>query len=274
METGRRWAVRGAGFSAATLVLVEALEFIVWPLPVDALSLLAIVTSIAVPVVGAVLVMRNDERGIAVLLFGALAAVPALSAATVRLLWWTEPITAIDLFLACLRVVAPAMLIVGGVAAWRAREPQRWHGRRPAAWLYAGVAAITFFVGQLWPARHVLPPSSVFDLPPLVQLVAVAAALIAVTRIPRRLAGAALLATVGPVLATGLLDLGQALTFGASPRGLGGPLDLIGQLALVAIGVLWSRNPGPDAAMRTDVAGPAERDPTVRDTPTSAASSA
>ncbi len=245
MDRGRRWAVRAAATSATALLLVEALELVVWPLPFGSLYVLAVLASIAVPMVGAWLVVRRDERGIAVLVFGALIALAPLAYGLVRLVWWTEPITAMELLLASLRVLAPGALVVAGAAAWRGRYREAWHGHPPAAWVYGVVAAATFAMGQVWPTRHMLPPATVFDVPFLIQVLTLGAALVAIAWLPRRLAGAALLATVAPVLATAMFDLGQAMTFGASLQGASGIVDLLGRIVLVIIGAVWVRDHRP-----------------------------
>ena len=247
MGSGRRWTVRLAAASAGAVLLVEILEIALWPLPFGSLYLLSIAGAIAVPAAGAWLVARGDERGIAVLVAGGLIAIPHLSYDLIQLIWWTEPITAIELALAVLRVAGSAALLASGALAWHHREREDWHltSRRP--WAYAAVALATFAVGQLWPSRMLVPPRALTDVPFLLQVLAIGIIFIAVARLPRRLAAAALLAAVAPVLATALFDLGQMLAFGGALRDISGVLDVIGRIVLVAIAVHWWRAERPDS---------------------------
>ncbi|GEM_PF-6234307 len=241
MTPGRTWAIRLAVASAAAVLLLELLELGRWPLPFGSLYLFAVVGALAVPVAGAWLLLRGDERGIAVLAAGALIVIPQLFYDVMQLIWWTEPITARELLLAVLRVGASVALLGSGVTAWCHRERARWHwvDRRP--WSYAAVAMITFLAGQLWPSRAMIPPQTLADVPFLLQVVALGVILVTVAFLPRRLAAPALLAAVAPVLATALFDLGQMLSFGAALADVSGLIDVVGRIVLVGIAVHWWR---------------------------------
>lgn len=254
MGSGRRWTVRLAAASAGAVLLVEIVEIALWPLPFGSLYLLSIVGAIAVPAAGAWLVARGDERGIAVLVAGGLIAVPHLTYDLIQLIWWTEPITAIEMTLAVLRVAGSASLLASGVLAWRHREREAWYltSRRP--WAYAVVALATFAVGQVWASRELVPPRALTDVPFLLQVVVVGVIFVAVARLPRRLAAAALLAAVAPVLATALFDLGQMLAFGGALRDVSGILDVVGRIVLVAIAVHWWRAERPNGVTEREPA--------------------
>jgi hypothetical protein len=245
MTPGRRLAFRLACVAAGGALAVEVLEFALWPLPFGSLYLLAFAAAVAVPAVGAWLLFRGDERGVAVLAAGALIAVPQLSYDVIQLLWWTEPITPMEMTLAVLRVGESAALIAAGLLAWRHREEPLWSPVRRHPWPYAVVAIVTFTVGQLWPARVLVPPRALGDVPFLLQIVVLGIVLIAVTRVPRWLAGPALLTAIAPVLAMALFGVSQALSFGAMLDDVSGLIDVLGRLILVGIAIHWLRAERP-----------------------------
>ena len=245
MTSGHRWTIYLAVVSLVAVLLVEVLEIALWPLPFGSLYLLSVAGAIAIPAAGAWLVARGDERGIAVLAAGGLIAIPHLTYDLIRLIWWSEPITAIELLLAILRVGGSAALVASGIVAWNHRERPHWQPVSRRVWGYAIVAASTFAVGQLWPIRMFVPPRALTDVPFLLQALAIAIVLVVVARIPRRLAAAALLAAVAPVLATALFDLGQMLAFGGALRDVSGLLDVLGRTILVAIAIHWWRIENP-----------------------------
>lgn len=245
MTSGRRWTIYLAVMAALAVLIVEVLEIALWPLPFGSLYLLSVAGALAVPAAGAWLISRDDERGIAILTAGGLIAIPHLTYDLIRLIWWSEPITAIELLLAALRVGGSAALVGSGVAAWRHRDRVLWQPVSRRVWGYGIVAALTYGVGQLWPIRMFVPPQALTDVPFLLQAVAIAIVFVLVARIPRRLAAAALLAAVAPVLATTLFDLGQMLAFGGALRDVGGLLDVLGRTILVAISIHWWRIENP-----------------------------
>lgn len=245
MTPGRRSAFRLASAAAAAALAVEVLEFALWPLPFGSLYLLAFAAAVAVPAIGAWLLFRGDERGVAVLAVGALIAVPQLAYDVNQLIWWTEPITPMEMTLALLRVGESGALLASGVVAWRHRQAPLWTHVRRHAWPYASVAIVTFVVGQLWPARHLVPPRSLGDVPFLLQIVVLAIVLVAVVRMPRWLAGPALLTAIAPVLALALFGVSQALSFGAMLDDVSGLIDVLGRLVLVGIAIHWLRAERP-----------------------------
>lgn len=240
-HAGRRWAIRLAGSAAVAVLLVEALEIALWPLPFGSLYLLAVLSVVGVPLAGAWLLIRGDERGVAVLGAGALIALPTLTFDVTQLIWWTDPITAIELLLAVLRVAGSAALFASGIVAWRFRRRDRWSWTAPVPWAYAIIATVTFVIGHLWPTRWFFPPRTIADLAPLLQVVVFATVLIVVARLSRSLGSAALLAAVAPVLATSLFDVGQMLSFGATLGDLSGLVDVTGRAILVGIAIHWWR---------------------------------
>jgi hypothetical protein len=256
MTPVRRRVVRFAWVAAAALLLAELLELAVWPLPFGSLYLFAFLAPIAVPVIGAVLVTRGDERGIAVLVTGALIALPLFSFDVIQLVRWSEPVTLFEVVLATLRLTHTAAMIASGVLAWQQRDRSHWVFGPVRSRGYVVVALLTFAAGQAWPSRVMLPPASLADVPFLLQLVTFATVLVAAALLPRALAAAVLLAAVVPVLATTLFDLGQMLSFGAVLGDISGLIDLLGRAVLLGIGVHWLRAE-PVRPPRVSASGPA-----------------
>jgi hypothetical protein len=241
LTPGRRWAVRLAAVAAAAVVLTEILELAMWPLPFGSLYLLALVASLGVPIVGAVLVARGDERGIAVLAAGGLMVIPVLMFAVIRLIWWTDPITPFEFVLAVLAVFQSAALLASGIVAWRHRQASLWVWGGRHSWAYTVVAIITFAVGALWPMRVLVPPNSLADVPFMLQAISFGIVLVAAARLARPLAAAALITAVAPVLATALFDLGRMIAFGVVMQDLVAFADLLGRAVLLGIGIHWLR---------------------------------
>ncbi len=241
MAPGRRSAVRCAAVSAGVLLVAEVLALIAWAPLFNGLVLLAMLTPVAIPALGAVLLTRGDERGIAVLVVGAALALPSLLLDGLEVLRWTDPFTPTELVVTGLELVHAATLLAAGLLAWRLRTVAAWTWHRPVPWVYAVAATATLAMAELWPRRSFVLPGDVVEAASLLQLVAFAAVLVAIARLPRMLAGAALLAAVTPALAIALFDVAQSLSFTGGVYGPGGVACVIARSVLTLIGVHWLR---------------------------------
>lgn len=198
-------------------------------------SLLSLAVLVGIPVVGVVLLLRNRQAGVAVLLTVGITSLPGVAHASLMF-------SAFELLDGLTLAASSALAVTAAALAWTVREPAAWSWDRRVAAPYVALAA-TVVVTRL----ATLPDLDYWWLTRtavgmILTLLTVAVVLALAARWPRRLAGAALLTLLLPQLSGWTGQLGLALVTDihvAWELTATGLVGLLAELALAATAVWW-----------------------------------
>jgi len=205
--------------------------------------------SVAIPATGAVLVARRRPAGIAILVTGALIALPAILSAGYFLTSLRGPGNQAAATL--LTLAAQLSMVGAGAAAWGLRDADRWRWNRPVPIPFVALGIVVLLPsgailvssnGVLFPMAMVAS-LNVLELAMLVQWLVVVGLLVWGTRLPRRTAAVLLLVLLVPRLHSSTTSLLMRVI---DAPGVGGivpePLHWLGmaaEAALAGVAVWW-----------------------------------
>ena len=209
-----------------------------------ALGLTGMVIFAAIPTIGAALLARRRETGVALLVASGLVAIPPLIMLP-RFLG-SDGGLEFGQWLTWLNVGSQVALVVAGVLAWTLRRADLWRWERPVASPYVAVAAAALLFKELPQIIRSDGPLGIFmfndyALMTLTTLVVVALILVAAARLPRRLAACLLLASFST-------RLYFSIEIALSPMGMGPStapyvsfawLAMAAEATLVGLAIWW-----------------------------------
>lgn len=243
----RTIAVALALFAAVASLAQVAWYLDAWPLPSDAWGqvgwdLAGIVLTAAIPTIGAVLLVRRRQSGIAVLLAAGLIAVPMLVMLPRSLR--SGGLSDLGTWLTWLNVAGQAALMVAGGLAWTLRRAELWRWHRPVASPYVAVAAAALLLKELPGIIRSDGPLGIFmfndvALMTLTRIVVVALILVAAARLPRRLAACLLLASFTTRLYLSISLATSPMGSATGPDAAFAWLAMAAEAALVALAIWW-----------------------------------
>jgi hypothetical protein len=221
--------------ASANLLSVDVALYGVW-----------VLISVAIPVIGAVLIARRRPEGVAVLVTAALIAVPTVVSLGYIL---ASPLpgpeghgTTTALYFA-----AQVAMVAAGAVAWGLRDADRWRWDRPVlspyvalsvvALLPTGASLVTMH-GVFFPVA-MLVGLNLIDLVILVQTLLVVALLVLAARLPRRTAAVVLLVLLAPRLYDSIAQVVRELTTFEMGREPLHWLGIAAEAALVGTACWW-----------------------------------